>query len=96
MNCKKTRFLTEDFALEHIKKYKRSKSKKNKVDLSTYLCDKCHSWHLTSSTSIADKHKREITRLNKALVKYKKDNKELLNMISYLKLEIQQYKIQSI
>ena len=52
--CKKTSFLTEEIANEHIERIKKKNAIKvksgnnNKVPTYAYQCRQCNTWHLTS------------------------------------------------
>ena len=52
--CKKTSFLTEDIANEHIERIKMKNAKNgnngnnNKIPTYAYQCRNCNTWHLTS------------------------------------------------
>lgn len=47
MDCKKTKYGTEKFALNDLERIRNSKVQREKVPVAVYLC-KCGSWHLTS------------------------------------------------
>ncbi len=47
MECTKVKFGSEEYALFHIAKYNKLKSKDN-LPASTYRCKHCKSWHITS------------------------------------------------
>lgn len=48
MECTKTKYTSEEFALDDIKRIKK-KSIRDKVPTRAYLCKFCNFWHLTSS-----------------------------------------------
>lgn len=84
MNCGKTKYSSEQFALAHIEIIKR-KPKRRKTPCAVYLC-KCGSWHLTSKldrkASTINKLKDDIANLNKQIqVITANNNKELLKQI---------------
>lgn len=86
--CKKTSFLSEKFADLHIKKL-RETGKYNPKIFRAYLCEKCHCWHLTTTT------KEEEVTIDYLLLKTKSKNKkimELLKIIKVLKNEIKTLK----
>ncbi len=47
MDCKKTKYATERFALNDLERIRSNKVQRAKVPVAVYLC-KCGSWHLTS------------------------------------------------
>lgn len=63
--CKKTKFLREQDAIDHIKRYR--KTAKSPVQLRHYICPRCKCWHLTSqepkSEVLINNLKNEIEKL---------------------------------
>lgn len=74
MECNKSKFLNEKFALDWIEKLKRT-SVREKVPLRAYLCTRCGTWHLTSRPEFGDPEKEalkaNIERLQDELSKSK-------------------------
>lgn len=53
-NCKKVKFIDEEFANQYIQKLQKTSKRKLKP-VRTYLCEKCLTWHITSIESISFK-----------------------------------------
>lgn len=77
--CKKVKFANEEAALFFIKKLKATSSRVKKP-VSTYLCENCFSWHLTSWTEDAAK-----------IEQLKKENADLMLKIKIKNRKIQMY-----
>jgi hypothetical protein len=87
MECKKTQYTTEQFALDDIERI-RKKSTRDKVPTRAYFCKICNLWHLTSSVdwkeSVRIKNLK-ITALIEALDEQKEEIKKLKTEIEVLK-----------
>jgi hypothetical protein len=70
MDCLKTQYTTEDFALSDIIRIKK-KSTRDNVPKRAYFCGLCNFWHLTSQT---DKYEE---RLNAKITELKEEVKVL-------------------
>jgi len=53
-NCKKVKFIDEEFANQYIQKLNKT-SKRRLKPVRAYLCEKCLTWHITSIESISSK-----------------------------------------
>ena len=53
-NCKKVKFIDEEFANQYIQKLNKT-SKRRLKPVRAYLCEKCLTWHITSIESISPK-----------------------------------------
>ena len=87
MECKKTQYASEEFALDHIKRIIK-KSTRDKVPTRAYLCNICNLWHLTSS-----KDWKEEVRLKDLKISFLDgDVRVLRDEIKILKAEIEKIK----
>lgn len=86
--CKKARFADEASAQMYIDKLKKTSTRDVKP-VNSYLCHRCHAWHLTSIPSKEDKARmyleREIANLKKKVAHLKAENEILLNKIEKMK-----------
>lgn len=81
--CKKVYFATEHDALFYISKINKT-SNRAKKPVRTYLCNKCNSWHLTSSSDYKQElvlAKEEISRLNQEFLNIKERHKQEISLI---------------
>ena len=53
-NCKKVKFIDEEFANQYIHKLNKT-SKRRLKPVRAYLCEKCLTWHISSIESISSK-----------------------------------------
>lgn len=53
-NCKKVKFIDEEFANQYIQKLQKTSNRKLKP-VRAYLCEKCLTWHITSIETISSK-----------------------------------------
>ena len=74
-DCVKTKYATEQFALDDIARIKKS-STRAKIPTKAYLCEKCSFWHLTSKDDIVHK---QVLELLQELTKLRKENEKLKN-----------------
>lgn len=87
MECKKTQYTSEQFALDDIKRIAK-KSTRDKVPTRAYLCKICNFWHLTSSQDWKESVRLKnlkITALIEALNKQSEEIKTLKAEIETLK-----------
>ena len=89
MECNKTQYASEEFALDHIKRIAK-KSTRDKVPTRAYLCKICNLWHLTSSIDWKESVRLKnlkITELINALTEVRAEVKVLKAEIETLKKE---------
>ena len=79
MDCKKTKYATEAFALSDLERIKKNKVQREKVPIAVYLC-KCGSWHLTSQPNWTIK----ISELEGVVKTLKEEKKALVAEITKL------------
>ena len=48
MECKKVKFINQEFADSYVAKLQKT-SKRNRKPIRSYLCPKCNVWHITSA-----------------------------------------------
>ena len=91
MDCPKTYFANEEQALFYIKKLKAT-SKRIKVPVRAYLCNKCFNWHLTSQTehqvSVLEERNKEVRIKNKRIGDLEIENKRLKKEVKSLNSDL--------
>lgn len=91
MECKKTKFANEKFAIEWIEKLKKTSIRKTKP-IRAYLCFDCGGWHLTSKVlgeeTQYQKQQAEIKELKSIIEKQKLDYMELQGKFNVFKRRV--------
>lgn len=87
MTCKKTKYSTQQFALDDIERIRKT-SNRDVVPAREYWCTECKCWHLTSKPDYKDKLveilRNEINVLKRQLEEYK--NEESADMRAKVKI----------
>lgn len=79
--CRKSKYRTEQDAIFALNKIKESSNRKC-IPIRTYLCGKCHCWHLTSKPNAIELAaenrllKEQVAELTRKLEKYQDKSKK--------------------
>lgn len=79
MTCTKTKFSSQQFALDYIKIIK-GKSNRSKIPTRAYLCRHCNAWHLTSKLDYKAMYENELIKTGEL----KKQIEELIKQIAQI------------
>ena len=79
--CPKSRFKTEKDALFFIRKMEQTAKNRERLPIFTYLCPRCHSWHLTKLEQFGslgeEKYQKKIANLKEVIKKQNEMKTEL-------------------
>lgn len=91
--CTKVSFANEKYADFYINKLKKT-SKRKVIPVRAYLCEKCFSWHLTSTMNVesdrAEVLKKHVVQLQNKCAKYKRQVNDLITTINEMKKQNEQ------
>lgn len=83
--CRKERFLTKEFADQAIEIYNKKFTRSKKKLTSSYFCDSCKTWHLTSQVNYKKMYFNVLEKLSETEVLLKSRERELFKRIDEIK-----------